>query len=162
MAGEYPTLNEVEPSWADVKITLPLYDGPIVDTPDIKGIKLSDKIDMGIVRGTSGGKKRKRTTGQVDNDASITFYMSGWRMLRDALATKAPLNASGKKQISLVLWDILYQFTPPGTEGIFTIKAVGCRVAGRSWEGAEGPDAQTIEIPLNIMDIEEEGDIVLL
>lgn len=162
MAGEYPTLNEVEPSWADARITIPIYSGPTVSTPDIAGIKISDKVDVGIVRGTSGGKKRKRTTGQLDNDASITFYMSGWKLHRDALASVAPLNAAGKKQISLVAFDILYQYTPPGSTGIFTIKVVGCRVVGRSFDGAEGPDAQKVEIPLNIMDIEEDGDVVLL
>ncbi len=162
MSGEYPTLNEVEPSWADVTITIALYNGPTVSTPDIAGIKISDKVDIGIVRGTSGGKKRKRTTGQLDNDASITFYQSGWVLHRDALASVAPVNVAGQRQISLVGFDIMYQFTPPGSTKIFSLKVVGCRVVGRSFEGAEGPDAQKIEIPLNIMDIEEEGGIVLL
>jgi len=158
MAGEYPTLNEVEPSWADVRISIPIYNGPTVKTPDIAGIKVSDKLDIGVVRGASGGKKRKRTTGQLDDEASITFYMSGWRAHRDALASVAPLNDAGQKQIGLVGFDIIYQYTPPGSVDIFTIKVAGCRVAGRSFEGAEGPDAAKVEIPLSIMGIEEIAD----
>lgn len=152
--NEYPTLNEVEPSWADFRISIPLYNGPTIKTPDIAALKWSDKVDIGVVRGV-GGKKRKRTTGQLDNDASMTLYMSGWRILRNALASKS-------KQISLVGFDVIGQFTPPGSSDIFNIKLVGARVAGRSFDAAEGPDAQKIEIPLNIMQIEEDDGIVLL
>lgn len=151
---EYPTLNEVAPSWADVRIAIPVYDGPMVTTNDIAAMKWSDKVDVGLVRGTNGGRKSKRTTGQLDNDASITFYKEGWRVLRRALATK-------NKRISLVGFDILIQHTPPGESGIFTVSILGCRVIGRTSDMAEGADADKIEIPLNTMSIEEDGVTLL-
>jgi hypothetical protein len=151
---EYPTLNEVEPSWADVQISIPVYDGPTVQTNDIAGVKWSDKVDVGVVRGTSGGKKRKRTTGAYDADATITFYKTGWKTMRKALRAK-------NRKLSLVVFDILIQHTPPGESGIHTVKIVGCRVIGRSGESTEGTDPEKIEIPLSIMQIEEDGDTLL-
>lgn len=152
---EFPTINEVEPSWADLAINIPLYSGPTVQTKDIAAIKYNDKVDVGVKRGTNGGRKTGRTTGQLDNDASITFYLNGWKILRTALASK-------DKRISLVGFDIMVQFTPPGSPDIISHKIVGCRVVGRTFDLAEGPDPQKIEIPLNIMNIEEEDGITLL
>ena len=151
---EYPTLNEVEPSRADVQVAIPVYAGPTVQTNDIAAVKWSDKVDVGTVRGTSGGKKRKRTTGEYDCDATLTLYKSGWKVLRQALASKSP-------KISLVVFDVLIQHTPPGESGIHTVKLVGCRVVGRSGESTEGTDPEKIEIPLNLMQIEEDGTTLL-
>jgi hypothetical protein len=154
MGQEYPTLNEVEPSWADIKLSFPVYGGETVITPDIAAVKWSDKVDVGLVRGTNGGRKSKRTTGQYDCDASVTFYPSGWRTFRKVLAAKNP-------KISLVGFDILIQHTPPGQTEIFTVKIAGCRVTGRSSDMAEGADAEKIEIPVNPMLIEEDGITLL-
>jgi hypothetical protein len=157
----YPTLNEFEPSWADIRIPIPLYAGPVVTTDDIAAIKWSDKVVVGAVRGTGGGKKRKRTTGQLENDASITFYLSGWKKMKVGLRTVAP-QQNGKYQVSLVAFDIPIQFTPPGSTEIFEVNIKGARIIGRTFDAAEGSDAQKIEIPLDIMQVEEDGDIVLL
>jgi hypothetical protein len=154
MATEYPTLNEVEPSWADVRASFPIYGGQTIVTPDIAAIKWSDKVEVGLVRGTNGGRKSKRTTGQYDCEATITFYRSGWGLFRAALAKKNP-------KISLVGFDFIIQHTPPGTVDIFNVKIVGCRVMGRSGDMAEGADAEKIEIPLNPMLIEEDGITLL-
>ncbi len=147
---EYPTLNEVEPSWADVKASFGIYGGVTLTTDDIAAIKWSDKVEVGIVRGTSGGRKRKRTTGQLDNDATITFYKTGWKRFRVALAAVNP-------KISLVGFDIMVQHTPPGTTEIHNLKIAGCRVLGRSGDMAEGADPDKVEIALNPMTIEEDG-----
>lgn len=155
MGQEFPTINEVEPSWADVSISIPLYSGPTVQTNDIAALKFSDKVDVGVKRGTNGGRKTGRTTGQLDNDASITFYLNGWKLMRTALASK-------NKKISLVGFDIISQWTPPGSTDIISVKVLGCRVVGRNWDLSEGADPQTIEIPINIMNIEEEDGISLL
>jgi hypothetical protein len=151
---EYPTLQDIEPSWADVRANFPIYGGQTIITPDIAAIKWSDKVDVGLARGTSGGRKMKRTTGQYDCDATLTFYRSGWRLFRLALAEK-------DKRISLVGFDILIQHTPPGTTEIFNVKIVGCRVTGRSADMAEGSDPEKIEIPVNPMLIEEDGITLL-
>lgn len=154
MADEYPTLNEVEPSWADIKASFPIYGGQTIITPDIAAIKWSDKVEVGIARGTNGGRKSKRTTGQYDCEATVTFYRSGWRLFRQSLASKNP-------KISLVGFDIIIQHTPPGSVEIFNVKIVGCRVVGRTADMAEGADPEKIEIPVNVMRIEED-DISLL
>jgi hypothetical protein len=152
--AEYPTLNEVEPSWADIKVSIPIHDGQTIVTPEIAAIKWSDKVDVGVARGTNGGRKTKRTTGQYDCEAAVTFYRSGWKTLRDGLAMK-------DKRISLVGFDILIQHTPPGTSQIFNVKIVGCRILGRSVDMTEGADPEKIEIPVNPMLIEEDGVTLL-
>ena len=154
MAGEYPTLNEVEPSWADVRVSLPVYGAQTIITPDIAALKWSDKVEVGTVRGTNGGRKTKRTTGQYDCDASVTFYRSGWRLFRAALAAR-------DSRISLVGFDIIVQHTPPGSTDIFMVKIVGCRITGRSHDMAEGADAEKVELPINAMLIEEDGVTLL-
>lgn len=154
MDQEYPTLQDVEPSWADVKLSFPVYGGETVITNDLAAVKWSDKVDVGLVRGTNGGRKSKRTTGLYDCEASVTFYRSGWRAFRKVLAAKNP-------KISLVGFDILIQHTPPGETEIFNVKIVGCRVTGRSVDMSESADAEKIEIPLNVMLVEEDGVTLL-
>jgi hypothetical protein len=150
MGQEYPTLNDVEPSWADVTISLPIYNGETVATNDIAAVKWSDKVEVGTVRGTNGGRKSKRTTGQYDCDSSITFYKSGWKAFREKLAAINP-------KISLVGFDIMIQHTPPNSTAIHNVKIAGCRVLGRTADMAEGADADKVEIPINPMRVEEDG-----
>lgn len=152
---EYPTINGIEPSWADVAISIPLYSGPTVKTNDIAAIKVSDKVTVGMKKGTSGGRILARTVGELESDASITFYLGGWRVHMRALAAK-------NKRISLVGFDVQVLFTPPGETDIYKFKLVGGRVIGRSLDMAEGSDAQKIEIPLSIMRFEEDDGITLL
>lgn len=151
---EYPSLNGIVPSWADIKITLPIYDGQSVEETDIAAIKWSDKVDKGVMRGTSGGRKKARTTGQYDADASITFYRSGWRRFRSGLVA---IN----QKISLVGFDVLIQHTPPGESNIYNVKISGCCVIGRSHDMSEGTDPEKVEIPLSVMVIDEDGATLL-
>jgi len=152
---EYPTINGIEPSWADVAFSIPLYSGPTVQTNDIAAFKLSDKVTVGVKKGTSGGRIMARTVGDLESDASITFYLGGWRKFMRALATK-------NKKISLVGFDVLTLFSPPGETDIYKFKIIGGRVIGRSLDMAEGSDAQKIEIPLSIVTFEEDDGITLL
>lgn len=154
MGSEFPTLNDVEPSWADVTLSLPIYGSETVITKDIAAVKWSDKVDMGVVRGTNGGRKSKRTTGLYDADSTVTFYKSGWATFRVKLAAVNP-------KISLVGFDIIIQHTPPGSSNIFTVKITGCRIAGRSSDMSESADADKIEVPVNPMLIEEDGVTLL-
>lgn len=154
---EFPTINGVEPSWADVKISIPLYSGPTVETNDIAGLKVSDKVTVGVKKGTSGGRILARTVGDLESDGSIIFYLGGWRKFMRTLATLAP-----DKRISLVGFDVMTMFSPPGETDIYKFKIVGGRVIGRTLDLAEGSDAQKIEIPLSIVRFEEDDGIVLL
>lgn len=148
MANDYPTLNEVAPSWADIKITLPIYQGNSVEPSDIASIKWSDKVSPGVVRGVSGGRKTKRTVGDYECDCSITFYRMGWELFREALAD---VNI----KLTLAGFDVLIQHTPPGSSAILKTKIVGCRVVGRTADMQEGSDADKVEVPLDIMRVEE-------
>jgi len=153
--SEYPTLNEVAPSWADIRITLPIYGGQSIDTTDIASLKWSDKVSPGLVRGTSGGKKKARTVGDYECEATVTFYRAGWILFRDGLIAIS-------KQLTLVGFDIIVQHTPPASTQIFKVKIAGCRVVGRTADMAEGSDADKIEIPLDVMRIEEGDGVSLL
>lgn len=154
---EFPTINGVEPSYADVKFEFGIYSGPLIQTNDIAGFKFSDKVTVGLKKGTSGGRIMARTVGDLESDASIIFYLGGWRKLSRGLAPIAP-----QKRISLVAFDILTKFTPPGEIDIYKFKIVGARVIGRSFDIAEGSDAQKVEIPISVIRIEEDDGIVLL
>jgi hypothetical protein len=153
----FPTINGVEPSWADVTFEFPIYSGPTVQTDDVAGFKFSDKVTVGFKKGTSGGRIMARTVGDLESDASIVFYLGGWRKLVRILAPLAP-----QKRISLVGFDVLTKFSPPGEIDIFKFKIIGARVIGRSFDLAEGSDAQKVEIPVSVMRIEEDDGISLL
>jgi hypothetical protein len=154
MGADYPTLNDVEPSWADINFNFGIYGGLSVDVNDIAAFKWSDKVEVGVKRG-AGGRKTGRTVGIADCDASATFYRKGWQKLRDALAIIS-------KQIGLVGFDVLIQHTPPGSVDIFKVKIVACRVLGRSGDMSESADPDKIEVPLNPMRIEEGDGITLI
>jgi hypothetical protein len=147
---DYPTIQGFAPSWADIKVRIPLYDGDEVKTNDIAAINWSDTVETGKKRGTSGGRVTGSTTGQYDAEASITFYLDGWRRFRRALAAK-------NKRISLVRFDVIVQHTPPGETDIHTAKLVGCRVLSRSAQETEGADPSKREIPLEVIRVEEDG-----
>jgi hypothetical protein len=155
MASEYPTLNEMAPSWADIRITLPIYAGQSIDTTDIAAIKWSDKVTPGLVRGTSGGQKKARTVGEYECEAAITFYRAGWELFRAGLIAK-------NKKLTHVGFDVLVQHTPPNSTAILRTKIAGCRVVGRSADMAEGADADKVEVTLDVMRVEEGDGISLL
>lgn len=154
MTQDYPSLQDIEPSWADITISFPIYGGNTVVTKDIAAIKWSDKVDVGVTRGTNGGRKTKRTTGLYDCESTVTFYRAGWRAVRDVLVAK-------NKRISLVGFDILIQHTPPGESRIYNVKIAGCRVLGRAADMSESADADKVEVPVNPMIIEEDGVTLL-
>lgn len=156
---EYPTLNGVDPSWADVAIKCSVYEGSMVETADIAAISCSDSLEIGIKRGT-GGKKTGRGTGQADNECSMTLYRNGLVSLYRGLAPKAPIR-NGSRAIGLVGFDIIIQHTPPlvtGDLAIYMLKILGCRMAGRTYSMAEGTDLDQVEVPINCMDILEQVD----
>lgn len=150
MSQEYPTLNEFEQSWADIAVLLQLRGATDIKTSDIAAVKWSDKVDVGVTRGTTGGRKKKSTAGQYDCDGTITFYVSGWELFLDALAQQ-------DARISLVFFDVLIQHTPVGKSGIHSAKLIGARVLGRTADMKEGADPDKIEVPLYITRIEENG-----
>lgn len=152
MAQEFPLLNGVAPSWADISVELQPLGASPVTTSDIAEITCSETIDFGVVRGVSGGRKMKRTTGQLDNEASIKLYRPGLQVFYRALMALAPTKL-GQKVLSAVVFNIVIQHTPPGDVEIYTLEIRGCKLAGDSYSFAEGTDADQVEVPLNIMQI---------
>lgn len=154
----YPTLNGYAPSWADIETTYSVVGGALIDVSAFKEIKWSDKLEIGDQRG-SGGRRKKRTTGQLSEEASAVFYRDGWRELKKKLIEKAPTRGD-EYLIGLVGFDILIQHSPPGESDIYKAQILGCRIAGRDYSTAEGTDADTIAIALNpikIIEIEPDG-----
>lgn len=148
----YPTLNDIEPSWADIAVTASVTGGALLDIADIAALKWSRKVEVGEKRGASGGRVMARTTGQASYEASATLYRSGMRSMLKALAAVAPTRGS-QQIVSLVSFDILVQHTPPGESEIYQVKIKGCRYLGDSDDMKEGMDPDKIEITLNPIEI---------
>lgn len=154
MAADFPTLNDVAPSWSDLSLSFPIYGGSTVKLTDISAVKWSDSLDVGEVYGTNGGRKARRTTGKYKCESTVTFYKAGWKAFQAELVKKNP-------KISLVGFDILIMHTPPGSAEIFKVKITGCRITGRSSDMSDGVDADTVEVSVNPMLIEDSGVTLL-
>jgi hypothetical protein len=161
---QYPILNGIAPSWADVKVECSIYDGPLVETSDIQAINTSRSVEVGVQRGASGGRVMRRTVGQGDQEASMNLYRSGYQDLIRKLASVAP-SRGNERLISLVHFDIQYQYSPPGSVEIYERKILGCRVIGDTMNDTEGSDAQQVEVPLScvkIVDVIDGVEVVLI
>lgn len=160
----YPTLNDVEPSWADIGVTFTVGGGDLLEMVDIAGIKWSRKVDVGERRGASGGRVMARTTGSGSQEASASLYRSGLRRLIKSLMAKAPTRGN-QVAIGLVAFDIMIQHTPPGETEIYVVKIKGCRYLGDADDMKEGTDADKVELTLNpieIVNIIDGKEVVLL
>lgn len=160
----YPSLNDVEPSWADIAVTATISGGALLDMDAIAALKWSRKVEVGERRGASGGRVMARTTGQGSQEASATLYRSGLRSLIKSLMPLAPTRGN-QVIIGLVSFDIVIQHTPPGESEIYQVKIKGCRYLGESDDMKEGNDADKIEVTLNpieIVNIVNGKEVVLL
>ena len=148
----FPSLNDIEPSWADIAIYVGVANGPQLGVDAIASLKWSRKVEVGKRRGASGGRIMARTTGQLDYESSGIFYRSGMRQLIKALMTQAPTRGN-QLIISLVPFDIVVQHTPPGETEIYEVHLKGCRFLGDADDMKEGPDPDKVEITLNAIEI---------
>jgi hypothetical protein len=136
----FPSLNDVEPSWADIAVTATVNGGALVDMADISAITWSRSVEVGERRGASGGRVIK------------------------ALMALAPQRGN-QRRISLVGFDIMVQHTPPGEDEIYQTKIKGCRYLGDSEDNGEGSDADTIEVtlsPIEIVQIIDGEEVALI
>lgn len=160
----YPSLQDVEPSWADVGFTFTIGGGALLEMADIAALKWGRKVEVADVRGASGGRVMRRTTGQGSQEASATLYRSGRRKLLKGLMVNAPTRGN-QVIISNVAFDVLIQHTPPGETEIYQVKIKGCRYLGDADDLKEGMDPDKLEITLNpieIVDIINGQEVVLL
>lgn len=155
MADEYPILDGIAPSWADLKLTVTGYNGGrTIETKDISAFSTGATIEIGEQRGT-GGKLRRRTRGQATYECSMTLYLAGWIEFCKMLKEVAPVE-QGRRKLSLAHFDCFEQFILPATsddETIYQTKVLGCRIAGRAKNLAEGTDAAAVEVPISIVEV---------
>lgn len=152
----YPTLDDIEPSWADISVNFAISGGALIDMADIASIKTGTKVEVGERRGASGGRVMARTTGSGTQEASATLYRSGMRKLIKGLMAQAQTLGfvrGNQVIISRVSFDITIQHTPPGETEIYEVHVKGCRFLGDADDMKEGNDADTLEITLNPIEI---------
>lgn len=163
LSNEYPVLNGIAPSWADIAVKITPDGGPILDTKDIAAIHTARTVEVGEQRGASGGRVVRRTTGAVSYEMSITFYRSGYQKLIRELAKLAP-SRGNQKAISLVHMGVQIQHTPQGDTEIYERRCKGCRFLADTLDGAEGTDADQIEVPFSVIEIVDmiDGEEIVL
>lgn len=162
--NEYPVLDGMAPSFADISVKAKPNGAPLIEMVDIAAINTSSTLEIGEQRGASGGRVLRRTTGSKTDEASWTLYRSGAQKLLRSLMAIAPRRGN-QALVSLVHFDIIVQHTPPGDVEIYEYRLKGCRVSGRTLNSAEGTDAEQVEIPLSIgelVDIIDGVEVVLL
>jgi hypothetical protein len=168
----YPSLNDISPSWADIGIVFQISaggaPGPVLPQEAIAAIKWSRKVDVGEQRGASGGRVMAQTTGSLTQEASMTLYKSGKQAFIASLASQAQSLGyvrGNQAIISLVRFDIVIQYTPPGSIDLYEAFIKGCRYLGDTDDAKEGTDPSKVDIdmkPLEIADLINGTEVVLL
>jgi hypothetical protein len=164
MANEFPVLDGIAPSWADISVKASPYGGALIETPDLAAINTGRSIEVGVQRGASGGRVMQTTTGQGDQECSLTLYQNGFQKFLRALMALAP-SRNGQVVLSIVHFDIQIQFQPPGSVEIYERHVRGCRVISDALNPAEGSEANKVEVGLHckqIVDIIDGREVVLL
>ena len=146
----YPTVDSIASSWADIIVRATPADAPMIDLSAIKSIKRSRTVELGEQR--VGGRVVKRTTGSVKLELSMTLYRDGWIDLLAKLALIAPARGN-QKAISLVHFGIQVQHTPIGDARIYEWRAKGVRILGDALDASEGNDADSVDVPLSVIEI---------
>lgn len=161
--NDYPELDGVAPSWADISVKASGDGVPLIEMKDIAAISSGTTVEVGWQRGT-GGRRRKRTTGQDSDEASITFYRSGWQKFLRNLLAKAPKRGN-QALVGKVHFDIEIQHSIDGDDEIYQQRIKGCRILGRTIAAAEGTDAEQVEVPLSpaqVVDVVDGVEVALL
>jgi hypothetical protein len=148
--NDFPVLNGIAPSWADVKVSITPDGQALIDMKDIKSINTSSAVEVGEQR--AGGRVMKHTTGSKSDDASMTLYRDGYVKLLRGLKTAAPLRGN-TRLIRYVTFGIDYQFTPEGSDDIYERRVKGCFIAGSTDNPSEGTDPSEVEVPLKCKEI---------
>lgn len=149
---DYPVIDGIAPSWSDVIIRITPKDAPLIDVKQIKSIKRTRTVTLGEQVGASGGRVIKRTTGAVKLELSAVFYRDGWNEMLEKLALLA-LTRGNQSALTLVHFGVQVQHTPPGSSRIFEWRAKGVRILGDAHDHSEGTDADTVDVPMSVIDI---------
>ena len=86
----------------------------------------------------------------VDDEPPIRRLLTAWSQAEGATVVEA---GSAEHAVSLVAFNIQVLHTPPGSEQVFEFQLRGCRLMGRALNPAEGTDAETVDVPLSVIEI---------
>jgi hypothetical protein len=150
--NEYPIYNGFAVSWADLESKASPDGGDLFSIDDIAAFHTGRTVEVGEQRGRTGGRVKKRTLGAGSQEASITFYRDGYDKFMEKLAAIAP-SRNGEYVITAVTFNIDFKHTPLNDTRIYQRLVQGCRVIGDTLDGAEGVDADQIEVPLSVIRI---------
>lgn len=165
---EFPSLNGIVPSWADIGVKTTGTGFPLIDMKDIQSINSGSSVEVGEQRGASGGRVMARTTGAVSYTASMVLYRTGYqKLLRNLAMSPEALSRGGGAQaaITLVHFDIVVQHTPPGSFELFEFRIKGCRITGREANDTEGSEPMVVDVALNpllVVDVIDGREIAML
>lgn len=164
--NEYPILDGIAPSWADISVKIAATGVDLIRMVDIAAINTGRSVEVGEQRGATGGLVKRRTTGSASQEASMTLYRTGLQQMLRVLKDHAQaLPRGNQKRVSLVHFNIFVLHTPPGDDDIYERRIKGCRITGDTMNSAEGSDAQQVEVPLSpiqIVDVIDGEEVVLL
>ena len=162
--NEYPVLDGIAPSWADISCKATPDGGSLIVMADIKSITTGSVVEVGEQRGASGGRVIKRTTGAKKDTAGMVLYHTGYLKLMRNLAKLAP-SRGNEKLVSLVHFGFQIQFTPPGDPDVYEYRLFGVRFLGRNTNNQEGTDPNEVDCVLSIAklaDIVDGQEIVMI
>ena len=148
VSQEFPTVNEKACSWADISTTINISGGATLKDIDYSGFKANSTLELGEQRGASGGRVMKRTSGSLKDEASATYYKSGFRTLVTALMVNAPTRGN-QRLVGQVEFNISVKHSVPGDDSIYELVIVGARLTKWDATMAEGNEADKLEIDLN-------------
>ena len=149
--NDFPLIDGIVPSWADIGVKATQKGRAIIDVNDIAAVKRSRSVEVGEQK--QGGRVVARTTGEVKYEFSWTLYRSGHARLLETLAELAPVRQGNQARISLVPMFVQVQHTPFGSTRIYDWRAKGVRLTGDSMDAGEGSDADKVEVPTSVIEI---------
>lgn len=164
--NDYPVIDGIAPSWADLVCSIAPTDAPLIDMKAIQSINTGVTVEVGQQR--AGGRMMKRTTGSRNDEASATFYYDGYIQLLRGLknaALAAGFTRGNQAIVGLVSFSLQIQYTPPGAVEIFETRLKGCRLLGRNLNGSEGTDPIVPDVtlsPAEIVDLIDGVEVILL
>jgi hypothetical protein len=166
--SEYPIYNGISVSWADLECKCSPDGGNLFSVDDIAAFHTGRTVEIGEQRGRTGGRVKKRTLGSGSQEASVTFYRDGFqKFLRNliAAAEAGGFTRNGEIVLTAVTFNIDFKHTPLNDVEIYQRLVQGCRVIGDTLDGAEGTDADQIEVPLSVIriaDVVDGKEVVLI
>jgi hypothetical protein len=151
---DFPVINGIVPSWADINVKASPAGAPLITMDQIASVKRGRTVDIGEQEGASGGRVMQRTSGKQKDTFSWTLYRSGHSALLESLMSSPQAQTRGNQvAIGCVHFGVQVQHTPPGSVKVFEWRAKGVRLAGDDMESAEGVDPDKVDVPCSVSQV---------